>query len=193
MFGNIELKVRPLRLAFLVDPKSSDSLREAIEINSTLWGGTFNPIIPLYKKLPPAWRDKPLPAPKAEAVIKGYIDAFDPDLLVQCAKEMPSYITTLGLEIVRPNEIWEHYRQEKGTLTPKYGIGVFELLNQIFDEHFRYKEKFPIRVVIPRIPSKHALFWAALLGKFPEDIEGVVIKRFGEGWTLKRSKSLQPR
>lgn len=186
MFGTIELKARPLRLAFLVDPRNSDSIREAIQINSTLWGGAYNPIIPMYKKMPPAWEDKPLRAPKAEAVIKGYIDAFDPDLLVQCAREIPSYITTLGLKIVRPNEIWEYYRQEKGTLTPKYGLGVFELLNKIFDEHFRYKEKFPLRVVIPGIPSKHTLFWTAFLGEYPKDIQGTVLKRYGKALDLEK-------
>lgn len=44
MFGTIELKLRPLRLAFLVDPRSNAALREAIEINSTLWGGIYTGI-----------------------------------------------------------------------------------------------------------------------------------------------------
>jgi hypothetical protein len=165
MFGSIELKVRPLRLAFLVDPGSAVSLREAIQINSTLWGGAFNPIIPVYRKSPRVWQDKPLRTPKAEAVIKGYIEAFDPDILIQCGRELPPYITALGLRIVKSGQIWEPYRADKSTRTPKYGIGVFELLNQTFEEHFRYKEKFPVRVMIPDIPRELSLFWAALLGE----------------------------
>ena len=178
MFGRIEQKVRPLRLAFLVDPRSTDALREAIQINSTLWGGAYNPIIPLYKKSPPAWQDKPLRAPKAEVVIKGYVDAFDPDILIQCGAQLPPYLTTLGLEIVKSSEIWERHFQEKRAVAPKYGIGVFEVLEEVFNEHFRYKEKFPVRVIVPRIPSKLAPYWAALLGEFPKDVHETVFKQF---------------
>lgn len=178
MFGSIDIRVRPLRLAFLVDPQSADSLREAIQLNSTLWGGSYNPIIPLYKKTPSSWLDKPLQSPKAESIIKGYIDAFDPDILIQCGKELPKYITTLGLEIAKSSEIWKRFRSDKGTLRPMYGIGVFELLNRIFLEHFRYQQKFPVKVIIPEIPVRHGLFWAALFGEYPKDIRGNVVERF---------------
>lgn len=187
MFGTIDIKVRPLRLAFLVDPRSTDSLREAIQINSTLWGGAYNPIIPLYKKSPPAWQDKPLRAPKAENVIKGYLDAFDPDILIRCGTDLPLYLTTFGLKVVGSGEIWERFRHEKRTATPRYGIGVFELLEEIFSKHFRYKEKFPIRIIIPKIPSKLTLFWAALLGEFPKDINETVFDQFRTALDLEES------
>jgi hypothetical protein len=54
-FGNVRLRLRPLRIAFLVDPSDRDGLRNAIELNSVLWGGMFNPIIPAYQRLPPNW------------------------------------------------------------------------------------------------------------------------------------------
>jgi hypothetical protein len=178
MFGNIDIRVRPLRLAFLVDPRSTDSLLEAIQINSTLWGGTYNPIIPLYKRTPATWADKPMRAPKADAIVKGYIEAFDPDVLVKCAKELPDFIPALGLKVVEANKIWASYRETKRMITPSFGVGVFELLNRVFAEHFRYKEKFSVRVVIPKIPDRHDLFWAAFLGQYPKDIQGDVLEGY---------------
>ena len=51
MLGDIKVKSRPLRLAFLIQPKM-DALHEAIKINSSLWGGLYNPIIPLHRRAP---------------------------------------------------------------------------------------------------------------------------------------------
>jgi hypothetical protein len=82
MFGSIEVKTRPIKLAYLVDPGNSDHVREAIRLSSTLWGGAYFPIIALYKRMPRTWKDF-LKAPPAKSVILGYLEAFDPDVLVQ--------------------------------------------------------------------------------------------------------------
>ena len=50
--GSVTIKVRPLRIAFIVDPSDREGLQEAIKINSTLWGGTYNPIIPAFRRTP---------------------------------------------------------------------------------------------------------------------------------------------
>lgn len=188
MFGSITLQVRPLRLASLVDPRNGQSIREAIQINSTLWGGIYNPIIPIYKRMPPAWREKPFSAPKAESVIKGYIDAFDPDILVQYTRELPKYITDLGLEIIKFSEIWEYTQKDKEALVPKFGIGIFELLNLIFDEHFRYKERFPTKVVIPQIPKANSLFWSSLFGEIPTYILAIISKDYKKALDIETIK-----
>jgi hypothetical protein len=177
MFGGIESKVRPLRLAFLVDPNDIRSLRKVIQINSTLWGGTYNPIIPIYKRMPKVWRDDLLPTKKAEVVIKGYIDAFDPDILVQCSKRLPQFITELGIETIKPDDIWQPLRED-GDPSPKYGIGIFELLDLIYEDHFKFKPRFPLKIVLPKLPKKNQLFWASFLGDFPDYIKKSVENRY---------------
>jgi len=127
MFGSIDIKVRPVRIACLVDPNNEEQVREAIRLNSTLWGGASSPIIPLHKKMPAAWKDAPFKAPLARNVILGYVKAFDPDIFVQFSKEVPSYVTDLGLEITKPEEIWQPH--DEGHLSPKFGLGVYELLD----------------------------------------------------------------
>ncbi len=44
MFGDIVIKNRPLRFAFLIPPEKS-MLRAVMQTNCTLWGGIYNPII----------------------------------------------------------------------------------------------------------------------------------------------------
>lgn len=57
-FGTLELTLRPLKLAFLVDPADTAVLTEAIQINTFLWGGMFNPIVPVFRRLPAVWRER---------------------------------------------------------------------------------------------------------------------------------------
>src|SRR5580692_1455101 len=59
-FDNVNLKIRPLRLALLVDPGSAEQARQAIQLASTLWGGAHFPIIALHKRIPATWREKPV-------------------------------------------------------------------------------------------------------------------------------------
>lgn len=166
MNGSLELKVRPLRLAFLVDPKDKAAVLKAIEINSSLWGGTYNPIIPIYKIMPRSWRDKPLKAPKAVEVIKGYLNAFDPDIIVNLTKAgLPRFVQQLGIKIIKPEKVWEDFADHN--YAPEFGIGIYELLNNVWEEHFRYKEKYPINVVLPVFQKKYELFGASVFGKLP--------------------------
>ena len=53
--GTVKVKLRPIKLVFLVNPKDKASLLKAIEINTFLWGGMYNPIVPTYKRIPPNW------------------------------------------------------------------------------------------------------------------------------------------
>ncbi|MGA9061264.1 MAG: hypothetical protein WB341_06310 [Terracidiphilus sp.] len=163
-FGTVNLKIRPIRFALLVDPGSTKQAREAIQLASTLWGGAYFSLIPLYKRMPNTWREGPIKAPSAKEVVLGYIDAFDPDILVQFAGNVPQYIEERGLKIIRPEEIWQPL-DEGRTLAPKFGIGIPELLKDIFDIFFKYKAKYPLKVVVPVLPTTHTLFWASVYGE----------------------------
>jgi len=105
MSGSVDIKVRPVKLAYLVEPKNKEQVEEAIRLSSTLWGGVHFPIIPLYKRMPKTWKD-PVKAPEAKKVILGYIDAFDPDILVQFSENVPDFIANLGLEVIKPADVW---------------------------------------------------------------------------------------
>ena len=42
-YGTVNVRLRPIKLAFLVHPNDKASLLKAIEINTFLWGGIYNP------------------------------------------------------------------------------------------------------------------------------------------------------
>jgi hypothetical protein len=121
----------------------------------------------------------PVKAPEAQKVILGYLDAFDPDILVQFSKTVPDFVANLGLRVIEPTDIWAGLGQE-GNLSSKFGIGIFELLKDIFEEYFRYKPKYPVKVILPKIPGQFSLFWASLFGEIPSIVLDVVEKLYME-------------
>jgi len=166
MFGSVEIRSRPLRLGLLVDHDNASQVLEAIQLATSLWGGNYFPIIPTFKRLPRYLRERHFQAPSAATYISGYVDAFDPDVLVQFSDEIPPYLTKRGLEVIRPATVWEH-SSSNGLPCPQYGIGLFEVMDDIFAKYFRFISKYPIRIAIPRLPKQHRLFWASLLGDIP--------------------------
>lgn len=189
MFGSIDTKVRPVRLAYLVDPDNAEQVREAIRLSSTLWGGMYFPILPLYKRMPATWSDKPSKAPSAKSVILGYLEGFDPDILVQFCETVPDFIAAAGLEIIKPEAIWRPLGDR--SLAPQFGIGIFELLTDVFEKHFKYKPKYPVKVLIPKIPPKLSLFWASLFGEIQPKIISVLEKRYFDALDV-RTIDFQP-
>ena len=163
MLGTVDIKLRPLRFAFLVDPGNAQQAREAIRLASTLWGGTYCPIVPLYKRMPKTWRDS-IKVPPATSVVLGNIDAFDPDVLVQLSAQMPAYLTDTKRRIITPQDVWRTL-DDRVAWSPQWGIGVFELFDAMFKEFFKYKSKYPPRMLLPKLPAKMTFFWASVFGE----------------------------
>jgi hypothetical protein len=180
MFGDLTVKCRPLRLAFLIPPDKS-ALRRAIQVNSTLWGGTYNPIIPLYAQSPKAWKEYPGQKIAMKDRVAGYIRAFDPDILVDCTKgKLPSYLGDLRRPTISIDEIWSNFFSDQRDGAPKYGVGIFELLNGIYKEHFEVVRRFPSKVAFPIFPKEHALYWAAIVGELLAPIQDAVEVSYSE-------------
>jgi len=169
MFGTVEIKGRPIKLAFLVDADSATQTRRAIQIASTLWGGTFCPIIPLYNRSPRSWQKGHVLPPPVKELILGYIDAFDPDVLVQLSTTVPQYVKDLGLELMHIDEVWGKVDEESFD-SPQIGIGIFELLRDVFQQSFKYKLKYPFEIVVAKIPNRLGLFWSSVFGELPADL-----------------------
>jgi hypothetical protein len=166
MIGNVRSKGRPLKFAFIIKPNDHKSLLKAIELNSVLWGGPYNPIIPLYLQKTKRWRPNTF-RKTAKDITLGYIQAFDPDFLV-CDFELPSYIKNLGIEILHSQDILPtKERPDRFT----YGIGIDNILGWLYHEHFRFVQKFPIHVAIPIIPRRYSTFWASWFGKLPKEFQ----------------------
>jgi len=185
MFGTVEIKSRPIKLAYLVEPNNDKQVTDAIRLSSTLWGGAYFPIIPLHRRMPATWREGPMKVPQANKVIHGYLDAFDPDVLVRFSEDIPDFVTKLGLQVITPEEIWKGLTEGR-SLSPRYGVGIFEILNDVYDQYFKYKAKYPVQVAFPVIPRKFSLFWRSVFGEVPTTIDALVQKHYSEALDIIR-------
>jgi hypothetical protein len=100
-----------------------------------------------------------------------------PSRSVQLSAHVPEFVTARHHKIIKASEIWDVLSGPR-PLAPKFGIGIFELLSKIFDEHFRYKPKYPVTVVLPEIPRRYALFWASVFGDLPGELMPLLNTRF---------------
>ncbi len=175
----VSLKLRPIKIAFFVRPNDSASLLRAIAINSFLWGGYLNPIIPLHKQIPRYWREKGLPTPPVKTVLEGYIDAFDPDFVSVIGCKTDDLPDVGNRKVVESSEILENV---ESTGIPRYEIGYYELAQYFGKEELRFVRKEPIDLVVPHLAQTFEPFLASVVGKLPQGVENDIRRQLMEGY-----------
>lgn len=181
--GTIDLRLRPIKLAFLVLPSDKNFILQAIQINSFLWGGLFNPIIPIYRRTPKNWGDRLAGNIRGKDIVEGYIKAFDPDFVIPLGKLSPTDFQTLNKTFIKPDDIISGM-DDNGT--PRYGIGLFEILRHLYKNEFKFIRKNPLQVIIPELSKKHYLFLASIFGVLPENLDTIVRKNFDNPLAVER-------
>ena len=165
--GSLKVSLRPLRLAFLVDPADDAAVLRAIQTSTFLWGGAFNPIVPIFHRLPRTWKRERFDGVTPRAVLDGYLDAFDPDFVVLVG-EMESQTLNLGhRKIIKCSEVLEGVEED---WTPAYGIGLFELLHHFKENELKFIRHSPLRLCLPEIGHEHRLFLASVFGLLPDQV-----------------------
>jgi hypothetical protein len=162
--GSLTAKLRPLRLAFIVPADDRSAVRQAIRICSFLWGGVYNPIIPLYKRRPKSTDGRPMPP--AAQLVQGYIEAFDPDFIVRLGSAKQADVA-LGHRVeIDADEILKHVSEDG---TPSYGIGLYEIMDHMLAKEFRFVRRNPLMLHIPQVGDD--LFLASIFGDLPEALQ----------------------
>jgi len=177
--ATISVTLRPLRLAFIISPRSK-SLFHAIQVNSLLWGGTFNPIIPAHLKMPRIWKSRVMTNKSAKEVIKGYIKAFDPDFFVITDEKIKDRIDSYGIPNEKIVEINEILDSVKNVSFPSYGIGFLEIVYYLYENELKFIRKEPIQILIPKFERKYELFLSSIFGNLPSDISSLIERELGD-------------
>lgn len=149
---HIRQRIRPSRYAFIVNEGSLAEALQAASINAALWGGVYNPIVPVT---PDADRD-------------GLIKAFDPDLLVNLTGQgLPTIMSgRYDQRVVDRSELVEtDHRTKQRTLA--VGFNIVPLLNYVHEKEVRFTEE-PTRatVIVPADVAGWPEFVAFAFGSF---------------------------
>ena len=159
---HVNVRLRPIKLAFLIDPSDTDSILRAIELNTCLWGGTFNPLIPTYRRLPK--RFKEFGRLNGKKLVEGYLNAFDPDYIVRLGKTADYDLIFRDVKSISSDEI---FKTLDGDGTPAYGIGLFEILNELVESEFKYVRHEPANIVLPNLSKQYRPLLASVFGLLP--------------------------
>ncbi len=139
-----------------------------------LWGGIYNPIIPVFRVPPKEWRVERFERVRGGAVAKGYINFFEPDVFVEAEDGL---LEEAGLGALR-----EEYRLDKHVLPlekfltpdehqdwsePRFGLNIIDVFRQIYktEQRFQLREETPAVFVKPKRSSGLV---EGIFGTFPE-------------------------
>ena len=181
--GKVDVKLRPIRLAFLVRPSDRNALHRAIMINTFFWGGLFNPIIPYYDRIPNNWRNNYDGKQSAKEIVKGYINAYSPDYLVALGDFNVDKSIYPEANIIDADEILSHIKDDG---TPMYGVGLFEILKHYYEKEARFLRKEPKNIIIPELTGNCKLFLSSVFGVLNEDVDRIVSNNFDELLDIER-------
>lgn len=147
----VDLYLRPIRFAFLVRPDDIKSTLEIFKINSCLWGGKFNPIIPYFKRLPIWWEKNSYKFENAKQVINGYFDFFEPDFLVEAEKGLADEYGFDPQRVIQLDDIFQ-CEGERGRA--KYGLSVHDLYMGLYKREFQFQRRCQPNIVQVKAKDK---------------------------------------
>lgn len=137
---SLSVRSRPVRLGILMNGFSDNRMcRIGIKLSTALWGGMFNPFIPVLQRRP-NWMDNT--SLSGREVTQGYIDTFEPDLVVGDDRELLQSIDIDSGRRLHLSDI----RGDDGEFV--HGIPVTDVYKHLYEERYQFKRRHPERAIV---------------------------------------------
>jgi len=162
---NVSIRLRPIRFAFLVRPNDKKRTLEIFRINTCLWGGKFNPIIPFFKRIPFWWEREGYKFENAKQIINGYLDFFEPDFIVEAEKGLAD---GLGFDSERVLQLTDLLEREGERDWDKIGLSVLDLYRDLYTKEFQFVRRHKHNIILVNAKEgSFENFVACNFGDFP--------------------------
>src|SRR6266404_5835887 len=166
------LLLRPTRIGFLVDPAEADSLRRVFQVCTCLWGGAYNPIIPVCSTIPDCWRDHPFAVPSPAELANGYLNFFEPDVFVEARDGLADSIrlpkTELDFHHPRVVSLDTFFQPgDNDRWEVPFGTDIFHVYKDLYEREFKFVPRDEHRVSIFESDAEAAPFIEVSFGGFP--------------------------
>ena len=161
----VDIRLRPIRFGFIVRPDDQEKVLEIFRINTCLWGGIFNPIIPFFQSVP-SWAEREdFQFKNPKQIIDGYLDFFEPDFVVEAEEGLAAGFGFGPKRVLQITDILERLR---GRGWDKYGLSVYDLYLELYREEFRFEPRHRRNVIyVETKESTFGNFVAVNFGSFP--------------------------
>jgi len=127
-------RLRPSRYAFIIDEDNLDTALLAVALNTALWGGVYNPIVPIG------------PAENLAATLQ----AFDPDFLVVLSEaELPGELSERYCRRIVSRYDLTRADSRTGRRVLGFGFDILPVLHHVHQNEVRFSVQ-PTRAVIPK-------------------------------------------
>lgn len=162
----VDIKLRPIRFVFLVKPNDKKNILKIFQINTLLWGGKFNPIVPFFKQVPKWWSKHNHLKYNAQQIINDYLDFFEPDFIVEAEKGLADGIDFDKKRILSIDNLL--YADEYSG--KKYGLNINDLYIHLYEKKYQFERRHKVDIVNITAKEKYLKnFISCIFGSFPED------------------------
>jgi hypothetical protein len=168
--GYANVKLRPIRFAFLVPHNDNASLLQAIQLNTFLWGKVYNPIIPIYKSVPRNFPQHLKEHIRDKDYFQTYLDVFSPDFIVRLGDCVNQDFDKDNSENISASDIFIGFETWR---VPHYGIGLFEVLNHFASKEFKYLQRNPKKLCVPKFSGENSMFLSSVFGQLSNEISEI--------------------
>jgi len=163
----IDIKLRPIRFIFLVKPNDKKNILRIFKINTTLWGGKFNPIIPFFKRTPKWWNSN-YKTYNAKQILNNYLDFFEPDFIVEAEKGLANDIVFDKERILQLDNLLKE--DEFGG--NRYGLNVNDLYLHLYDKKYQFERRHKLSIINVKAKEKYLQsFISCIFGSFINEKE----------------------
>lgn len=167
------IRLRPTRIGFLVKPNDLASIRTILRYNACVWGGVFNPIIPVYRTPPIEWRHEHFRPVSGKDVAQGYVRFFEPDVYVEAEKGLLEQAELKGIRqehTFDPHVITlKEFLKPEGKRTwsePYMGLSISDVLRHIYKTERRFTLRDEQKAIFVK-PVTDSLVSEAIFGVYP--------------------------
>jgi len=168
-----EIQLRPLRIGFLLRPNDLAAVRKVMRASVCLWGGIYNPIIPVFDRPPSEWKPDIYERFKGPAIAKGYIRFFEPDTYVEAEEGLAEQAGLGALRqkydlhpyVITLKEFLER-RDGRDWSEPNLGLSIHDVLLHIY----RTEQKFVLREQVKSLlvkPQRGNALVESVFGVYP--------------------------
>jgi hypothetical protein len=171
---SITTRLRPTRIGFLVHPTDLNSVKKIMRTCACLWGGVYNPLIPVFRSRPRIWKKEVYERFTAADITRGYIKYFEPDVFVEAE---PNMLEKAGLGALREKRPSRKFvvsldsflspEDARNPAEPTLGLSIVDVLRYLYktERRFVLRENANAVLVKPQLGSGLS---EAIFGAYPE-------------------------
>lgn len=161
----LNIKLRPIRFVFLVKPNDKKNIQKIFQINTYLWGGKFNPIIPFFKRVPQWWSNH-YKSYNSQEILNNYLDFFEPDFIVEAEQGLANHILFDKKRILQLDNllIGDDYDNKR------CGLNVNDLYLHLYEKKYQFTRRHKLSIINVKSKLKYLQpFISCIFGSFPEN------------------------